>query len=266
MPPRTIERILRDLGSPPADDAWAEFLELYAAQIYQVVYHLEPDRDKASDCFQFICEQLIQNRFRRLRAFKIDGAAKFSTWLRAVVRNLCIDWHRKETGRPRAFKSIAKLSAFDQQVFSLLYERGVTLEEGLQLLLSAYPNASEASLTASRERIEAGLTVQQRWLLNSRTVRSNKSEFMADLDEVAPNVLDPRADPEAQAILKERQRHLMRKMKRLSDQDRLLIRFRFEQELTLEQIAKLLNLGNAQRVDRQLKQILAQLREDEDFR
>ena len=262
MPPRAIEQILRELNSPPADDAWGEFLELYATQIYQVVSHFESDADKAADCFQFVCEQLIQNQFRRLRAFKIDGAAKFSTWLRAVVRNLCIDWHRKEEGRPRAFKSIAKLSPFDQHVFSLLYERGVSDEEGLQHLLSVYPNTTEASLTASRQRIEAGLTMQQRWLLSSRIARSNRSEFIADLDEVGPSIADSRADPEAQAILNERHRHLIRKMKRLSDQDRLLIRFRFEQELTLEQIAKLLNLGNAQRVDRQLKQILAQLREE----
>ena len=262
MSPDTIEQILRQLTSPSADDAWGEFLEQYAAQIYQVVCHFQPDRDKASDCFQFICEQLIQNDFRRLRAFKADGAAKFSTWLRAVVRNLCIDWHRKETGRPRAFKSIRKLSAFDQQVFSLLYERGVTLQEGLQLLLSTYPNANEATLTKSRERIEAGLTVQQRWLLNSRTLRSNPSEFMTDLEEVGATVVDPRADPEAEAILKERYRQLMRRTKKLSDHDRMLIRLRFEQELGLDQIAKLLNLGNAQRVDRQLKQILAQLRED----
>lgn len=262
MPLRTIEEILRQFNSSHADDAWGVFLEQYAAPIYQVVCHFEPDADRASDCFQFICEQLIQNRFRRLRAFKVEGSAKFSTWLYAVVRNLCVDWHRKETGRPRTFKSIAKLSAFDQRVFSLLYERGVSTEEGLQLLASAYPKATEATLSESRERIEAGLTPQQRWLLNSRTLRSNRPESLSDLEDVRSNIADPRADPEAQAILKERRRDLVRKLKRLSDQERLIIRFRFEQKLTLDQIAKLLNLGNAQRVDRQLKQILTQLRED----
>ena len=54
----------------------------------------------------------------------------------------------------------------------------------------------------------------------------------------------------------------MRRTKKLSDHDRILIRLRSEQELSIDEIAKPLNLGNAQRVDRQLKQILAQLRED----
>jgi DNA-directed RNA polymerase specialized sigma subunit len=47
----------------------------------------------------------------------------------------------------------------------------------------------------------------------------------------------------------------------LSDQDRLLIRLRFEEGLTLEQAARLLGLGNAQRADRQIKEILLKLRE-----
>ena len=47
----------------------------------------------------------------------------------------------------------------------------------------------------------------------------------------------------------------------LSKRQRLLIRLRFEQELTLDQIANLLDLGNAQRVDRQIKDVLARLRE-----
>src|SRR5262245_43697951 len=149
MPHRAIEQILNQLTSHDADQAWSDFLEEYSTLIYQVIRHFEPDADKASDCFQFVCEQLIKDRFRRLRQYKVGGTAKFSTRPRAVVRNLCVDWHRKETGRPRPFKSIAKLSTFDQQVFRLLYERGVTTEEGLQLLIPAFPNATEESLAES---------------------------------------------------------------------------------------------------------------------
>lgn len=262
MPPRAIEQILEQLSSRHADQAWSDFMEEYSATIYQVICHFEPDSEKASDCFQFVCEQLIVSRFKRLRKFKIDGSAKFSTWLRAVVRNLCIDWHRKETGRPRPFKSISKLSAFDQQVFQLLYERGVSTDEGLRLLMAAYPNVTEESLAQSRRRIEEGLTKQQRWLLNTRAARSRGGSVAVDLEEIHASVPDPRANPEAEAAIKERYRHLMKKLKRLSDQDRLIVHLRFEQDLTLDQIAKLLQLGNAQRVDRQIKQILWQLREE----
>ncbi|HSE30128.1 MAG TPA: sigma-70 family RNA polymerase sigma factor [Pyrinomonadaceae bacterium] len=262
MPPRAIEQILEQLTSHDADQAWSDFLEEYSTAVYQVICHFEPDPDKAADCFQFVCEQLVKNRFQRLRKFKIEGTAKFSTWLRAVVRNLCIDWHRKETGRPRPFKSIAKLSAFDQQVFQLLYERGVSADEGLRLLSPAYPNVTEENLAQSRRRIETGLTRQQRWLLNTRAARSQEASFAVDLEEIHASVPDPRANPEAEAVIRERYRHLMKKLKRLSDQDRLIVHLRFEQDLTLDEIARLLQLGNAQRVDRQIKQILSQLREE----
>lgn len=265
MPHRAVEQILNRLTSQDAHPAWSDFLEEYSGTIFQVICHFEPDPDKASDCFQFVCEQLIKDRFRRLRKFKVDGAAKFPTWLRAIIRNLCIDWHRKNTGRPRPFKSISKLSAFDQQVFQLLYEKGVSAEEGLRLLVPVFPNVTEERLAESRQRIETGLTSQQRWLLNTRAARSHEVMFTSDMDDVGSNVADPRANPEAQAILRERYANLMRKLKRLSNEERLLVRLRFEQELTLEQIAKLLSLGNAQRVDRQLKQILLQLREGEEL-
>ena len=262
MPPRAIEQILDELTSSDAEQAWSDFLEQHSAQIYQVIYHHESDTDKASDCFQFVCEELIKDRFRRLRQFKINGTAQFSTWLRAVVRNLCIDRHRKETGRPRPFKSISKLSAFDQHVFRLLFERGVSIKEGLQILIPAFPQATEQSLLESKQRIETGLTPQQRWLLNTRGARAHEAASLTDLEYARFDVPDLRADPEAEAIQKERYTNLMRKLKRLSDQDRLIVHLRFEQDLTLDQIAKLLQLGNAQRVDRQIKQILSQLREE----
>lgn len=262
MLPRAIEKILHDLGSTDSENAWSEFLEQYSAMVFQVICHFEHDPDQQSDCFQFVCEQLVNRRFRRLRAFRVGGPAKFSTWLRAVIRNLCIDWHRKHSGRRRTFKSIANLSTFDQQVFRLLYERGVSTHEGLSQLIPVFPNVTEQTLAESRQRIETELTPQQRWLLSTRAVNSHNSAYSEEIEDAGSKVIDPRADPETQAIENERYRNLMRGLNRLSSGDRLLIRLRFEQELTLDQIAGVTGLGNAQRVDRQLKQIVSRLKND----
>src|SRR5205814_9688368 len=107
-----INKILKQLRSEP-EAAWTLFLHEYASLILQVVRHFERNSDQASDCFQFICERLCEDRCRRLRKFKPKGAATFSTWLRAVVRNLCLDWHRKQFGRRRVFRSISRLSDLD---------------------------------------------------------------------------------------------------------------------------------------------------------
>jgi RNA polymerase sigma factor (sigma-70 family) len=265
MPQTAIEQILRALTTSDANQAWNQFLEDYANQIYQVIHHFEPEADRASDCFQFVCEQLVQNGFRRLRKFKGNGPATFSTWLRSVVRNLCIDWHRKEFGRRRTFRSISRLSPFDQEVFRLIYEREMSTEESLSVLGLGFSNASRERLSRSQERIETELTDSQRWAIAVRSASLNKTSG-ANRDEHEADfpgnqIVDPRPGPEAQTLINESRKRLRRILATLTAQERMMVLLRFEENLTLQQIGTLLNLGNAQRVDRKLKEILSRIRE-----
>src|SRR5258706_3693073 len=163
-----ISRLLGELASPSPTEAWSEFLENYAPVLQQVVHLFETETDRAADCFLFICEHLASRQFHRLRKFRPDGPASFSTWLRAVSRNLCVDWHRKTRGR---------------------------LRDG------AYPD----------QPLNEPLADQ--WLT------------------------DPHPDPEMRAASLERKASLRRMIARLPEQERLLIRLRFEHDLTLDQIA-----------------------------
>ena len=65
------ESFLERLRSRDRHDAWVEFLENYSALIFQVSRYFESDLDRASDCFQFVCQKLSENRFRRLLSFKL---------------------------------------------------------------------------------------------------------------------------------------------------------------------------------------------------
>lgn len=264
MPEESFDKLLEQINSRDPEEAWGIFLDEYAAAILQVVRHVEHDADSVPDCFQFVCEHLSANSFRRLRKFRPQGPAVFSTWLRAVVRNLCLDWRRKQFGRHRFFKSISRLSVFDQQAFRHLYEQRLSFDETFQSLRSVYPDITHARLAESSARIEEELTTKQRRLLEARFSRQT-TQTGASLDEIAnanANVSDPAPDPEAQALFKERVRALRRAVSRLPQRERLLLRLRFEQELTLEQVAKLLDLGNAQRVERQIRAVLETLREE----
>jgi RNA polymerase sigma factor (sigma-70 family) len=254
-----IAEILKRLGSREARDAWSGFIEKYGALIFQVVRHFEADKDHASDCFQFVCERLCEARFRRLRRFKPIGPAKFSTWLRAVVRNLCLDWRRQQFGRRRLFSSISRLSEFDQEIFRLVHEGRATEEEALALLRPKFPNVTSTMVSQAVERINQALTGTQNWLLQARSLLGAKQSADAS-PEKQDKFIDSAPDPEALAIRAERTRALNHALRGLSNAERLLIKLRFDQELTLDQIAKLLELGNAQRVDRQIKQILLTLR------
>jgi len=260
---RQIAAILHRLRSREAQQAWSEFLELYSAVILQVVHLFERDADHAADCFLFVCEQLSRKQFRRLRRFRVGGPASFATWLRAVVRNLCLDWHRKEFGRQRIFKSIANLSELDREVFRRLYEERLPLDATPLTLRARFPHLTEAQLAESCERVRQSLTPRQFWLLSTRRPRIEQiASDTADLDIVPQEIPDSGPTPEALTAWNEMQAALARALAGLPKPERLLIRLRFEQGLTLEEIARTAELGDAQRADRRIKEILERLRRD----
>ena len=144
-----IAGILGRLNSSEAQEAWAGFLQTYSPLMLQVVRLFERDQDHVSDCFLFVCEKLCRGGFRRLRRFRPEGPAKFSTWLRAVTRNLCLDWRRQEFGRHRVFQSVARLPALDREVFRCVYEQGMPLEETFLALRARYPNMEREQVAES---------------------------------------------------------------------------------------------------------------------
>lgn len=258
-----IARILQGLRSNRLEQAWTEFLQDYSPLILQVIRSFERDPDHVSDCFLFVCEQLSRHGFRRLRRFRPEGPARFSTWLRAVVRNLCFDWHRQEFGRERVFQSIARLSTLDQEVFRCLYEGGATAEAAFLRLRPRFPQLTREQVGESKDRIEGSLTPRQRWVLSVRAFRTESASFEQPEEEGAAQgeIPDFRPDPETDAISEEKRTSLAKALSRLPARDRLLVRLRYEQDLTLAQIARLLGLGDPQSADRLLRKVLDRLRE-----
>jgi len=110
---RAIAPLLEGLRSSNASDAWVEFLQWYGPVLYQAARTHTSSQDVAAECYVYICEQLAHNRFKRLLKFNPKGRASFTTWLRVVVRNLCFDWQRSQSGRHRPFKSLAGLSPLE---------------------------------------------------------------------------------------------------------------------------------------------------------
>lgn len=263
MPEEPFDHLLAQLNSRDPEEAWRLFLADYSTTILRIVRHLEQDSDSVPDCFQFVCEALCANSFRRLKKFRPVGAALFSTWLRAVVRNLCLDWRRKQFGRHRFFKSISRLSGFDQEVFRHRYERRVSFVETIEAVRAIFPNTTREEVAESILRIERVLTVRQRQMLEARIMQQSTQALSPDVRAASIAAIpDPSPNPEGLAEMAQGALALKRALGRLPPRDRLLIRLRFDQELTLDQVAKLLDLGNAQRAERQIKAVLSRLREE----
>lgn len=84
------EKLIRACRNGDAD-ACAALVKKYAALIYSVPLHnFGMSQDDAEDIYQ-ICYMKVLNRARQFR-----GQARFSAWLRTVVRNICVDCIRAQ--------------------------------------------------------------------------------------------------------------------------------------------------------------------------
>lgn len=250
-----VKAILDGLHSKDAQSSWQSFLVIYSDAIYAVVTMFARDSDLAGDCFLFVCEKMADKEYRRLRAFRPNGKARFSTWLRAVVRNLCLDWHRARFGRRQVFRSVAALGAFEQQIFTLVFQRGLTAEDAWYEFSRSSPGVSYAEFEVKFEKLRGILTSRQLWLLSTANVTQESLDRDAE-GLRAKEPPDPAPDPEAVAVLHQTHSSVSRALEELDASSRLLIRLRFSGGLGLQEIAKLVGLKDAQTADRHIRAAL----------
>ncbi len=245
--------------------AWDEFLDRFAGLVLQVVRLFEHDPDRGDDCFVYVCEQLKSDNLRRLRRFDRNGPASFATWLRVVVRNLCLDWRRSRFGRPRAFRAVERLSLLDQEVYGALHLRQLGESEALETVRTSFPDLSREDFAESQVRIAANLTPHQNWLLASRRLRLVSMSERPDDQGSQVSAREPAGDgpsPEEAAARREEIETLRSALGSLASEERLLLRMRFEQDLTLEAIGRLTGLGSATTVHRAVQRAVEQLRDE----
>ena len=262
MPEFTIGALLEKLRTDRASEAWTEFLALYSDRIYKTARLTTTVEETAADCYLYICEQLCRGGFKRLLQFRPDGPAKFETWLAVVARNLCLDWLRSRFGRDRAFRSLERMTPFENEVFRLHVQQGLSLEETFAQLKPRNPDVTAEDVEAADGRIQQALSPRQRWLLRQRSAERETVSVDTSGEEGAVDVEleDPHPSPELELITGEDRRRLDNAMARLAPEQRLLIRLRFEEELSLAEIARLTGAGDAQRAHHRLNLALSELR------
>ena len=254
--------LLDRLRSSHPQEAWQDFLLQFAGILYHVARISARNEEESANCFVFICEKLAANGFRRLLCFKPAGTASFSTWLRVVAKNLCFDWQRKVHGRPRPFKSLSGLSALDLEIYHCRYERGLSAEDTLQVVRASWTNLTAAGVSESESRIAGMLSPRQQWILAARQSSIHLASLSAEDqdDQTATDVEDPAPSPELLVWQSQQRSRLRRSLDSLSSEERLLLQFRFEDDLSLTEMAHLLGLGDAQRAHRKLLGVLQKLR------
>lgn len=204
--PHELPKALAQLADAPTEAdharAWEGFLSEYSALILHVIRRMGGDHDAVMDRYAFTLDALSRDRSRRLRAFVTTGRGKFTTWLVAVVRRLCVDEHRARYGRPQS---------------------------------------------------EAGVA----WVAERRN--------LADLisDELALDLLEaPKSAPDSALLQEEVYSALQRALAKLAPDERLVLRLRFEDDVTVPEIARLLGYSSPFRLYREIDKLLDGLRRE----
>jgi RNA polymerase sigma factor (sigma-70 family) len=247
----TVTVLIERLSTAAGGSAWSEFLDRYSSLIRHVVQRHEDNYQQATECFDYVCGALSDNRFHRLRSFRPDGPARFSTWLTAVVSNLCHDWRRTQRGRDRPFRAVSRLPSLDQAVYHHVYVRGMSRAETLESLAPQFPGLTPETIARISARLFTLLTPQQRWQLGNRTHSGNRSAVgLASMDDDQASS-EPGPD-DLVGELQERQQ-VQDALRMLPPEQRLLLRLRYEQGLTLAEVARLTNQPDPFRANRRIQ-------------
>ena len=244
------------------DEAWTNFVERFAPLLLQTAKSVERDADAAADAFVFTCQHLRERNAARLGAFDFDRPGQFETWLRAVALNLCRDARRRRTGRFRPFAALRSLPPLEQRLFRLRHEFGFTFDQAFASLEPEFPGLTPARLTAADDAVAARVSSRQRWTLLTRRPRIDPIDPDGNGDSGADTLAaSPEGvDPEWQLLARESGHRLAAALATLSADERLLLRLRFERDVTLSRLAVMFGYRDVQTADRRIREILKRLR------
>lgn len=253
-----IESLLTELLDPRNATAWRSFLGQYGSVMMSVASQHALDPHDAQDCFIYICEKLCEDGCRRLRSFSPSRGGTFQTWLHAIASNLCTDWSRFRYGRPGTPTAIQALSALEQLVFELSVVEGLDRESCLIGVRHRFPKTSRSQLSDALAAVHTALTSRQRW---KYTVFRQRNRVLPT--EPGRRAVDAGEEnhPLDHTSMHEKQARLEAALTLLTARQRLMLRLRYEQEMTLEEVATVVGLKDLHQARRFIQAALHELSE-----
>ena len=203
------------------------------------------DREESEDFSSFVMLKLIENEYGRLEKFKGDSSLR--TYLTTVVERLLLDFRCQKWGKWRPSARAKKLGRAATLLETLLYRDGFSFPEAEGILRRNH------RLRVSTEGL--------RRLMDDCPVRPRR-RFLSE--ETIRNMADGRAadgvfDGERTQFLWKLECDVNHALRSLSEEDRLLLKMRFEDGLSVAQIARELR-REPKRLYRRIHKILRRLR------
>jgi RNA polymerase sigma factor (sigma-70 family) len=156
--PFELDRVLHASDAASRDAAWEELVARHTRLFLSVARSLGGSHDDIMERYAFVLEKLAEDDCHRLRAFRLDGRARFSTWLAVTARRLCLDHYRSRFGRNRVTADPERADALRTVRRRLAGAAAAELDTDL-LPDESIHSADRAAIERERdEKLQAALT------------------------------------------------------------------------------------------------------------
>jgi RNA polymerase sigma factor (sigma-70 family) len=232
---------------------WHAFVDRYAGLIYSVVRRqlFVEDEDEVRTVFADVLEVLYKGKLAEFR-----GNSELSTWLIVVSRGKALDHLRHLQGRRKHPQGYETLSSFEREVFRLHHVEGLGFDAVIQSLRSAGLPGTAEMVAHAVLKIES--TIDRHYLRRLESdakapalgvVSGRLLDYLTHMDiqrERSPDE-QPTDHLEREELekLAGRVRELLAD---LSDEERDVVRLRYEEGWTAQRIAEEKGLPGQRRV------------------
>jgi RNA polymerase sigma factor (sigma-70 family) len=233
-------------GQP--ETAWDLFLGSYRHVIVATARRVVHDHDDTMDVFSRTCELLREDECRRLREYALrpTHAARPSTWLAAVVRNVAVDFLRHRDGRQRLPAAVQSMPDRAQQLYRFLFHQRMSQVEAFESLRARSPQP-----LPFREFLADLRTLYGAVLGKSR---------LGTASPPYPDSWETGEDPPDLPAIRERSAALEAALESLTPEDRLVLELYVIEELPARDVARMMKLQDAKAVYNHSYRALAALR------
>jgi len=248
-----VEPWLSELDQGHAQAAWDLFAERYRRLILATIRRLVPDHDDVMDVFSTVCEALSADDCARLKRYSDQTGqaarpASVATWLVIVVRNLTIDWRRRQAGR-RRLNVPKNLSPLQQQIYAAVCLGGCSHVEAYETIRTR---------TGSSMPFEEFLR-EVRATLRLAPCPSDARHRTAALTPLPDAVASEAADP---VEIAELARRIDAALASYPDDVRVAVELFVIERMPADAVARVVGWPNAKAVYNRVYRVLASLRTD----
>jgi len=195
--------------------------------------------------------RLIENDYAVLRAY--EGRSSFRTFISMVVQRMALDYRIHEWGKWHASAEAKRLGEQAVELERILQRDGRTIDEALPLLQSRYQHVTRDSLQQLAAKLPPRAPRRRSIPLDDAEAETLAHPAGADESLLAGD--RRRASKEVSEMMSSA-------LARFGDEDQLILQLRFEQGLTVAQIARTLRLDQKltyRRIERMMREIRRQL-------